>query len=457
MKTFRTIEEIIRALGREKVLLREMFSKRKTLSFRRDYARALVEGNDSRIDFLLEYGIIRDSGDGTLELTEPYLRFFEEVLQTAEDINVGAVSDTVGHLEEQIGYWLMETSERRRQNYLKEVRVTLRSIAAMTLRNVIDLKRSIDNTYKNEPNYAVKRKKLQNLDAKREAIATLIKECEKILDERQQTFFTVAMDVSLSSAVQQTRYLLREAYHNLLELDRQIIEYLNLIEYQSRIVEKIRKIKYLQDQLVLETQSDILQRLQMTDPLWMEPRPAWHLKLSLETLRSTDEGLEALKEAVRKHSTKTSRDRSAPPLTFQDLQPGVKIEDSPNLDEMFASFLAGGEDLYSFVMKYNFQGGTGGGTGSSGGSGETGGLSLEQRRVLFCQMASQFADALEFSDTLIEDPPGSTKTPGLLREKPEALATFSQKPPTVSGNARSTRGRDCETPDTILHPIITAK
>ena len=182
----------------------------------------------------------------------------------------------------------------------------------------------------------------------------------------------------------------------------------------------------------------------MTDPLWMEPRPAWHLKLSLETLRSTDEGLEALKEAVRKHSTKAARDRSAPPLTFQDLQPGVKIEDSPNLDEMFASFLAGSSDLYTFVMKYNFQGGTGG-------------LSLEQRRVLFCQMASQFAGALEFSDTLVEDPPGSTKNPGLLREKPEALATFSQKPPTVSGNARSTRSRDCEATDIILHPIITAK
>ena len=36
----------------------------------------------------------------------------------------------------------------------------------ITVRNVIDLKRNIDNTYKNEPNYRVKLSKLKNLDEK---------------------------------------------------------------------------------------------------------------------------------------------------------------------------------------------------------------------------------------------------------------------------------------------------
>lgn len=38
------------------------------------------------------------------------------------------------------------------------------NIAMITVRNVIDLKRNIDNTYKNEPNYRVKLSKLKNLD-----------------------------------------------------------------------------------------------------------------------------------------------------------------------------------------------------------------------------------------------------------------------------------------------------
>ena len=36
---------------------------------------------------------------------------------------------------------------------------------------------------------------------------------------------------------------LTEAYHNLLELDRQIIRYLNKIEAEQKLVEKVRRIK----------------------------------------------------------------------------------------------------------------------------------------------------------------------------------------------------------------------
>ncbi len=46
-------------------------------------------------------------------------------------------------------------------NYHKEVRRCLKNIAMIIVRNVIDLKRNIDNTYKNEPNYRVKLSKLE--------------------------------------------------------------------------------------------------------------------------------------------------------------------------------------------------------------------------------------------------------------------------------------------------------
>lgn len=38
MKSFRSIEELLKVLAREKELLKEMFAKRKSLSFRRDLA-----------------------------------------------------------------------------------------------------------------------------------------------------------------------------------------------------------------------------------------------------------------------------------------------------------------------------------------------------------------------------------------------------------------------------------
>ena len=59
----------------------------------------------------------------------------------------------------------------------------MKNIAMMTVRNVIDLKRNIDNTYKNEPNYRVKLSKLKNLDEKRKNIALLINRSEDIIDK----------------------------------------------------------------------------------------------------------------------------------------------------------------------------------------------------------------------------------------------------------------------------------
>lgn len=386
MSTFRSIDELIRVIAREKVLLKEMFAKRKTLSFKYDYARSLVDYKEERIRFLIDYGVIRDS-EGCLEIADVYLRFFEDVLDVNEEINVAAVSGIIAQLEEQIGYWLMEKSEHRKSKYMKDVKGTMRTIAVMTLRNVIDLKRNIDNTYKNEPDWAVKKRKLEVLDGKRAAIASMISECETLFEEREQTFFAVAMDVSLNATVSDVRLQLREAYHNLLELDRQIIEYLNLIEYQSRLVEKIRRVKYLSDQMILETQSDVMSRLSLMNPLWMEPRPVYRLRLSLDMLRNTDEGLQALKDVARGRSSGKRSSRIAPPLSAEDLEAKVKVEDSPDVVQIRNAFLAGGGDLYAFVMAYN--------CGME--------VSCEQRQVLFCQIASQFPDDFIFTDTFRDD------------------------------------------------------
>ena len=43
MSTFRSIEELVKSLDREKELLKEMFAKRKSLSFRYDYALEMTE------------------------------------------------------------------------------------------------------------------------------------------------------------------------------------------------------------------------------------------------------------------------------------------------------------------------------------------------------------------------------------------------------------------------------
>lgn len=184
---FHSLEELIRALDRERKLLHGLFQDRKRLSFRYDLARDLAAKKDESLDFLRRFGVIRDNGD-FIELEDVYLKFFEDVLEVNEEINVASVKESIGSLNAAIDYYQNESDPKRKYGYLNDVKRILKNISLTTLRNVIDLKRNIDNTYKNEPNFAIKKMKLVHLDEKRKDIAALINECEKVINEKQYTF-----------------------------------------------------------------------------------------------------------------------------------------------------------------------------------------------------------------------------------------------------------------------------
>ena len=380
---FHSLEELIRALDRERKLLQALFQDRKKLSFRYDWARDLASKKDESIEFLKRYGVIRENTD-FVELEDVYLKFFEDVLEVNEEINVASVKESIGNLNNAIDYYLSENNPSRKYGYLRDVKRILRNIALTTLRNVIDLKRNIDNTYKNEPTFAIKKKKLVHLDEKRKDIAALINECERVIDEKQTTFFMVAMDVQLKDIVTDVKLQLREVYHNLLELDRQIINYLNLIEYQNRLLQKVQKLKYLRDQMLLDTNTDILVKLQMRNPVWMEPRPRYTLKVSLSMLRNSEEGLKVLKDIAKgKGNSRLKKGNLAEPLTEDELMEQQQILQMVDVGEVKNAFMASGDNLFHFVMNY---------------SGYRIKMDDEAKLVLFCQIATQYLDELQVGD-----------------------------------------------------------
>ena len=380
---FHSLEELIRALDRERKLLYALFQDRKRLSFRYNLAKELATKKDESLEFLRRFGIIHENGD-FVELEDVYLKFFEEVLEVNEEINVASVKESIGSLNAAIDYYQSEKNATRKWGYLKDVKRILRNIALTTLRNVIDLKRNIDNTYKNEPTFVVKKKKLVHLDEKRKDIAALINECEMVIDKKQATFFLVAMDVELKETVTDVKLQLKEVYHNLLELDRQIINYLNLIEYQNRLFEKVQKLKYLRDQMLLETNTDIKAKMDARNPVWMEPRPRYTLKVSLSMLRTTDTGLKILQDvAKRKSNNRLRKGNLAEPLTKEELTEQQKVLQTVDVREVKTAFMASGDNLFHFVMNY---------------SGYRKQMADEEKLVLFCQIAAQYHDELVISE-----------------------------------------------------------
>jgi len=368
-------------INREKVLLRELFEKRKSLSLRYDDAYALVEYKDSRLEYLIDRGVVRRNGD-FLEMDEVYLSFFEDVLEVNEVIGVGAVKDRIDQLQADISDYLKESGERRRYEYLKKVKKGLRQIAHITMRSVVDLKRNVDNTYKNEPSFEIKRDRLKRLDEKTKGITDLIKATEDLIETRQPTFFSVAMDADMNAIVTNVRYSLGESYHSVIEIQRQIIIYLNLIEYQNRIVEKLRSLKYLKDQMTLEQDTSIREMLFSHDPIWMESPPRYSLRLSLDYLRNSDEAPPLLVEAARKiRSPKSLKRQDADPIPNDMLREENTYERIEDLSEVKNAFMLQRDNLFSFISGYHFP------------SPPT----QDRILVMFCQIAVMYCDELEIT------------------------------------------------------------
>lgn len=381
MNTFRNIDDLIRCLEREKKLLHELFIKRNALSFRYDYALEIADYKADRIRYLIENEVIRESGD-YLEMEDIYVQFFEEVLQINEEINISSVKDYISHLKDNITYWVSSSTEKDKIKYYNEVRRALKRIALTTEKNVIDLKRNIDRTYKNEPDYKIKKKKLENLDMKRMGISSLIDNAERVIDT-EETFFTVAMDNQLKSLVNDVKLQMNDSYHNLIEIERQIINYLNLIERQSLILEKARRLKYLRDQLILEDKTNITSVASSLNPVMFEPEiRTLNRRLSLEKMQDDDDLLDIILKVRKELKTGTSlRSRLAEEIPDSYFADESRVRDSVNLKTIFNAFSAAGHNLFKFVYDYEYHNN----------------VADNDKVIYFCQIASLFSQNLEFT------------------------------------------------------------
>ena len=382
MYTFHSIKELLNALVLGKDLLGEMFGKRKSFDYRYDQAIELME--ESKVDSLIEKGIIIRNGR-YLEIEDQLLSFFEQILDVNEEISISLITEHITLLKENIDYYLAEDSEHRKYKYLKSVKGSLRKMGFICLRNIVDLNRNIDNTFKTEPNYKIKIKKLENYDQRRIDIKKLIAVTEQFITEDELTFFATAKDDELNHVTTELRLQLQEARHNLIETEKQIIDFLNQVKHQSKLIEKIRQVKYLKDQFELESKSDIVKLLNKMNPVAFENRPVFPVKLSLDILQDDDtyEIIKALSKKIKSTvKLKVPLAKAIDETFFNDT---VETDIFIDLEKMKSSFTASGYHLLDFVNQYDYPKE----------------VSFEEIVTCYCQLISLYENDFRFTDKYV--------------------------------------------------------
>jgi len=382
MNTFNDIKELVSALKREEKLISEMFSKRKTLDYKLSYALELVDYDENRIDFLIQRSVIRENG-GLLELDDQFLEFFEQVLDINEEINLSYIDENIQNIRENIDYFLNENNENRKYSYLRFIKKTFRKMGIITLRSVVDLRRNIENTFKNEVNYKNKQLKLENLDEKRTVVTNLIKQTLSLINEEELTFFKTALDEELNRIIIELKHQLGECSHNLIEIEKQIIDYLNQIKHQGKFLEKLRKLKYLKDHFTIEAETDIKQVIVNKNQVIFEARISESLNLSIDFLRESEKAFEAIKRIAKNHKDrKLFKPELADRISEEYLENSVEEEVMINLEEIRNRFIATSDNLFNFIMNYDF----------------LKDVDFKERVTIFCQIISQYEQELKIED-----------------------------------------------------------
>ena len=379
MKNFSNIKELVSTLNREEKLLSEMFTKRKSLNYKLSYALEMVDNDDEKINSLLQLSVIRENG-GFLELDDLFLEFFEQILDVNEEINLSYINENIKSIKENIIYYLKENNENQKYGYLKFIKKTFRKMGVITLRSVVDLRRNIENTFKNESNYKIKQLKLENLDEKRTIVKDLINQTLSLITNEELTFFRTATDEELNRIIRDLKYSLSECSHNLIEIEKQIIDYLNQIKHQGKFLEKLRKLKYLKDQFRIVSETDLKQVLLQKNQVIFEKRVVEPINVSIDFLRDNENAFEIVRKVAKKNLDKLNyTPLIAESISDEYLENSIEEEIMINLEEVRNRFIATSDNLFNFVMNYDF----------------IKEVSFNERVTIFCQMASQFE--VEFS------------------------------------------------------------
>ena len=205
----------------------------------------------------------------------------------------------------------------------------------------------------------------------------------KLINEQEVTFFNRALDEELNRIITDLKYQLTECSHNLIEIEKQIIDYLNQIKIQGKFLEKLRKLKYLRDQFLIDSETDIKQVISNENLVLFETRTSEPLKLSIDFLKEEEKAFEAIKRVARKFKNRQIfKQELADSISDDYLENDTEEEIMINLEELKNQFMGTSDNLFHFIMNYDF----------------LKEVDFNQRVTIFCQVVSLYDEELEIKN-----------------------------------------------------------
>jgi hypothetical protein len=379
MPKFDKIDDLLSELFRNRKLFTALFDKRMH-HIQEEMVLPLVDNDTDKLERLAAYGLLsRDQSK--ISLGADLLEFFEDTMEVNETVHVFYIQDHLNQIKTNQSYYIKEAQTRKRDQYLVKIKKHLRRISRITLHNVKTLRVNTDETYKSETNFENKREKLNNIREERDALEGVIKAVERLL--RDELFFNTAADEELLMIVHRLRITLNDSFHNLIEIQQQIIEYLNHIEKRVQVVEKVLQLKILRDKHYLKEKTNFYTLVGRNRDLPLKRHDNIRTRLSVaEIISNENSQLLVLKVRQKLKNQKLLAQNISGKIADDAFKNIESKENIVNLPALKTVFMGKNQDLFSFVMQHHF----------------TNNISNTERIRLYCRLASLYEAELNFTN-----------------------------------------------------------
>lgn len=317
--------------------------------------------------------------ENTVVLNDSVINLFEDILQIGE-VTPGVISDYIIEIKRYLSFY----QETHHYRFISPIKKYLRRLDKAITREIIKLQKSIDDTYKNESNYRIKLRRLEEYREKRDTLINNIYSLQNILSENRNTL-SISGDAQLYQIIQTLKQTLLENLDYLIEIQTDITDYINKIQYQLDIYQKAQQLKELKDQGLLHFSTNFHEVIENLNPIRFNGYKAPRTKIAIDTLY-TDIGQQLCQKIAEKYKVSQLRYRtSAGQISFnlnEKLLDHQILIDTQKLVEKFSQ--QKNKDLFQFILDYQFPK-------------EIGNLTLEQKLSLFVEILVQYEKQLNFS------------------------------------------------------------
>lgn len=371
-----SINDIITVLYSSRSVIEYLFAKKDNISI--SQLMNETELSDEQYKRLKSLEVIYEY-ENTVVLNDSIINMFEDILQIGE-VSPGVISDYIMELKRYTSFY----QDVHHHKFLSPVKKYLRRLDKSITREIIKLQKNIDDTYKNESNYIIKLRKLDEYREKRDNLISNIYTLQGIINDTRSTF-AMSGDSQLIQITESLKRTLLENLDYLIEIQTDITDYINKIQYQLEIYQKAQQIKEIKDQGLLNYSTNFHEVVAGLNPIRFNGIKNPRTKISIETLY-TDVGQQLCQKVAEKYKVSQIKLRTtAGQLSFnlnEKILDHQLLIDTQGLIDKFMK--QKDKDLFQFLCDYKFPK-------------SIGELTLEQKLSLFVELLIEYEKHLNFT------------------------------------------------------------